>query len=109
MPEFLILHRVRGRWKPVSINGIWRDDAPLPTIADCRGLGSPAKLDGVYMRFEPAFPRSDMPPRGTTVLYVVRSSDLSLASKLALSVTRDAQNDTLDATSVAGDHAGQWF
>jgi hypothetical protein len=35
---------------------IWRVNASLPTIADCRsqiGLGSPAKLDAVYMRFEP--------------------------------------------------------
>jgi len=35
---------------------IWRVNASLPTIADCRsqiGLGSPAKFDAVYMRFEP--------------------------------------------------------
>lgn len=100
-PEILILHRVRGRWKPVSVNGMWRDDASLPTIADCRGLGSPAKFDGVYMRFEPAFPGSDMPPRGTTVLYVVHISDLSLALRSVRFGAWPVQKDALRTTSVA--------
>ena len=64
MPEISILHHVCDRWNMRLIIEIRRCDASLPTIADCRSLGSPAKFDGVYMAFELAFPRSDMSAAG---------------------------------------------
>jgi hypothetical protein len=52
---------------------IRRINASLPTIADCRsqiGLGSPAKFDAVFMRFEPGVPAARrMLRRGTTTSY----------------------------------------
>jgi hypothetical protein len=67
MPEFSILHRVCDRWNMRLVIEIRRCGASLPTIADCRSLGSPAKFDGVYMAFDRRFvSRSGAPTGGLT-------------------------------------------